>query len=92
MGKIELHLYGELRKYTGQTAYNQDSIAEVEISEGSTVADALGTLGVGTELVGLAFVNGQLSRPSRQVADGDRVGVFPPSMRLLYKWYFDEKT
>ncbi|MHA1679050.1 MAG: hypothetical protein ACTSW3_09780 [Promethearchaeota archaeon] len=37
------------------------------------------------------FVNGIYSGKNKKVRDGDRVGLFPKRMALLYKWYFPVK-
>jgi hypothetical protein len=37
------------------------------------------------------FVNGQLCALSKEIKDGQRVGVFPDDMALLYKWYFPKQ-
>jgi hypothetical protein len=40
---------------------------------------------VGTNI----FLNGELSGLGRKVIDGDRLGIFPDDMQLLYRWYFN---
>jgi len=37
------------------------------------------------------FVNGTYSGFKKRVKDGDRVGLFPKRMGLLYKWYFTKE-
>ena len=37
------------------------------------------------------FLNGEYSNLSRPVRDGDRLGIFPYDMQLLYKWHFKKK-
>jgi hypothetical protein len=37
------------------------------------------------------FVAGELCALSKNVEDGQRVGVFPDDMALLYKWYFNKQ-
>jgi len=37
------------------------------------------------------FIEGELCGLWRPLNDGERVGVFPDDMALLYKWYFPKK-
>ncbi|MHB1007361.1 MAG: MoaD/ThiS family protein [Chloroflexota bacterium] len=87
---VELHLYGKLRRYAAEQAYDKDSVVALALPEGATLADALAALGIAVAEIGQAFVNGELSLPTRILLDGDRVGLFPENMSLLYKWYFRE--
>jgi len=38
------------------------------------------------------FVNGRYATLETRLADGDRLGIFPDDMQLLYKWYFDPQS
>ena len=37
------------------------------------------------------FLNGEYSKPTRHVRDGDRLALFPDDMQVLYRWYFVKK-
>ena len=36
------------------------------------------------------FLNGEYSGLGRLVKDGDRLGIFPDNMQLLYRQYFEK--
>lgn len=82
---IEVHLYGRLRRLAPQSGVHRPSIAWVDLPEG-TVAQALAVLGIERAAVGNIFVNGRYdAQPwDRTVRSGDRLGVFPTDMRMLY--------
>jgi hypothetical protein len=88
---IELHLYGKLRRFTGQQAATGDSVLSVTWREGDSIGDILTRLGVPHDETSNIFVNGELCALSKTIQDGQRVGVFPDDMALLYKWYFPKK-
>lgn len=48
------------------------------ISPGETVATLIGRLGIPAEEVRIVFVNGANADLDQPLADGDRVGIFPP--------------
>lgn len=48
------------------------------VPEGSTAADLIRGLGIPLEDVTVLFVNGVHAEPDRVLAEGDRVGLFPP--------------
>ncbi|MDP6402468.1 MAG: hypothetical protein QF467_02845 [SAR202 cluster bacterium] len=86
---VEVHLYGKLRRVAEDC---QDMAGEcalsVDVDEDSTIANVVTRLGLDLEETSNIFLNGQLSAPTRTVAPGDRLGVFPSDMATLYKWYF----
>ena len=86
--KIEVHLYGMLRAAAGCQDKSKDCMTVVGVPEDATIAGVLAELGIPLEHTSNIFLNGQLSLPKREVSDGDRLGVFPSDMALLYKWYF----
>ena len=90
---IELHLYGKLRRFTDNRNPSRDSIASVPVKNGDSIETIVQRIGIPLEEVGTnIFLNGEYSALSRKVSDGDRLGVFPDDMKLLYKWYFDKKS
>lgn len=82
---IEVHLYGWLRRHAAQSSVQRPSIAWVDLPEG-TVAQVLGILGIERQAVGNVFINGRYDPAAleRIVRSGDRIGVFPTNMRMLY--------
>ncbi len=86
---IEIHLYGKLRRFADEQDPTGDSVLHVPITEGDTIIDVVKRVGIPREELGRnIFLNGQLSALSRRVKDGDRLGLFPWDMSLLYRQYF----
>jgi len=84
---IEVRLYGSLRRFAENPAVTAESIAWIPAEPGDTVAAVLRRLGIDPEQeVGTVFVNGCYASTAlqRAVQDGDRLGVFPRNMSLLY--------
>jgi molybdopterin converting factor small subunit len=83
---IEVHLYGHLRRFAANAAVNTESIAQVAWHKGDTVADVLTRLGVDHAQVSNIFINGTYHYRAREMRlnDGDRLGIFPRNMCLLY--------
>ncbi|SNB51661.1 MoaD/ThiS family protein [Thermoflexus hugenholtzii] len=84
---IEVHLYGELRRYAGKTDPREEAVLRIPYREGLTVADLLREIGIDPEReVSNIFINGRYDyhARSRLLRDGDRLGVFPRNMGMLY--------
>jgi molybdopterin converting factor small subunit len=89
---IELHLYGKLRRFTDNQDPSRDSIVSVPVKEGDTIEKIVRRIGIPVEEIGNnIFLNGEYSALERKVKDGDRLGIFPDDMQLLYKWYFSKR-
>jgi hypothetical protein len=82
---IEVHLYGRLRRLAAQSDVHRPSTVRVDQGE-ATVGQVLAALGLDQAAVGQVFINGRYyAAPFEQVVrSGDRLGVFPPDMRMLY--------
>lgn len=84
---VEVRLYGSLRRFAPEPAVIGESIVRVPFAPGETVEAVLIRLGVDPSLeVSNVFVNGRyhyhaLGMPA---SDGDRLGVFPKNMGMLY--------
>lgn len=74
--KIEVQLFASLGRYAPEGAGTAP--LAVTLDEGATVGTLLDRLGVPSEVVKLAFVNGVHATAETALEDGDRVGVFPP--------------
>ena len=55
------------------------------------ISDILKKLSIEENETSHIFVNGTYSGFKKRVKDGDRVGLFPKRMGLLYKWYFTKE-
>ena len=84
---VEARLFGSLRRFAPEPTVIGESIACVPFVPGETVEAVLIRLGVDPSLeISNVFVNGRyhylaLGMP---VSDGDRLGVFPKNMGMLY--------
>ena len=88
---IEVHLYGKLRRFTDNQDPTGDSIIYTRVEEEDTIEDIIRHIGIPHEALGSnIFLNGEYSALGRKVKDGDRLGVFPNDMQLLYRWYFSK--
>ena len=86
---IAVHLYGKLRRFAEDRDARSDSVVSVPWRDGDTVAAVVDRIGIPREELGAnLFVNGRYATLQSQVADEDRLGLFPDDMQLLYKWYF----
>lgn len=89
---IEVHLYGELRRFTDTQDPSRDSIVYISVKNEDTIEDIVRRIDIPREAIGSnVFLNGEYSALERKVKDGDRLGIFPTDMQLLYKWYFSKK-
>lgn len=86
MASVEIRLYGRLRLYAPAQDPQADSVVALAVPEGETVEGALRRIGIDRrQEVSHIFVNGALSDDGAlALSDGDRVGVFPKNMGLLY--------
>jgi hypothetical protein len=90
--KLEIHLYGRLRRFTENPASGKPSVINIDVPGGITIRGALEKAGVPTEEVGTnIFLNGMYSSLDRAIEEGGRLGVFPDDMNLLYKWHFEKE-
>jgi len=89
---MEVHLYGKLRRFSQQHDPKRESIVFVKVEKGNTIRDIIESLNIPLNEVGTnIFLNGEYSGLARRVKEGDRLGLFPDDMQLLYRWYFVRK-
>ncbi|HET6477488.1 MAG TPA: hypothetical protein VFF92_00235 [Dehalococcoidales bacterium] len=90
---IEVHLYGKLRRFTDNQDPSQDSIINIPVKNDDSIESIVQRIGIPLEELGSnIFLNGEYSALERKVSNGDRLGIFPDDMKLLYKWYFDKAS
>jgi molybdopterin converting factor small subunit len=86
---IDVHVYGKLRRFSSSVDPKSQSVVSVEWQDGNTVGQIIDRLGIPLAEVGSnVFLNGRYADLDSPVQDGDRLGLFPDDMQLLYKWYF----
>ncbi|MFQ6057272.1 MAG: MoaD/ThiS family protein [Anaerolineae bacterium] len=83
---IEVRLYGVLRHYAENKEVTGESIVYVPLEGQDTVQDVLKRIGIEPQEVSNIFINGTYASTAlkSRVQDGDRLGVFPRNMGLLY--------
>ncbi len=69
--KVKVKLFATLKQYGPEEQ-------ELEIPDGSTVADLVGLLKIPREIPLLRIVNSLHVRPEHRLKDGDTVALFPP--------------
>jgi molybdopterin converting factor small subunit len=87
---IHLRIFGDLRKKV-----QKNSVAgaipltlDLDVLEVKNITDILEKFSIEKSETSHIFVNSVYAGFSKKVKDGDRVGIFPKNMSLLYKWYF----
>ncbi|MFX1373404.1 MAG: MoaD/ThiS family protein [Promethearchaeota archaeon] len=83
---IKLKLYGDLREKIIQSSYSIGIPSSIDIKiEGiSTVSDLLNKFGINKEEISHIFVNNIYSTPKKEIKDGDRIGIFPKRMGIIF--------
>ena len=84
---VEVHLYGDLRRFAENKEVDADSVAWVPWQSSDTVQTVLERLGIEpAQDVSNVFVNGTYFYNARLMAvqDDQRLGVFPKNMGALY--------
>ncbi|MEW6111174.1 MAG: MoaD/ThiS family protein [Thermodesulfobacteriota bacterium] len=74
--KISVVLGGHLRHEASPGPQNRT----VELPTGSQVSDLVSHLGLTDERVKIILLNGRAVDPAAPLADGDRIGLFPPEL------------
>lgn len=72
----------------GVVAPSEDAVHYLPVDAGMTIGGVLARLGIDPGQVSHLFLNGEYSGVRRRVWPGDRLGVFPRDMALLYRQYF----
>jgi molybdopterin converting factor small subunit len=87
---IQLKIFGDLRKKVQQNVepHGVPITLSLDASEIENIADILEKFSIEKKETSHIFVNGIYAGFTKKVKEGDRVGIFPKNMGLLYKWYF----
>ncbi|MBU1277357.1 MAG: MoaD/ThiS family protein [Proteobacteria bacterium] len=60
------------------TGYDPHAGLELEFAPGESAEGLIRRLGLDPERIKIIMVNGRSAAPEQELADGDRVGLFPP--------------
>jgi molybdopterin converting factor small subunit len=87
---ILVKIFGELRKKIKDKTIKDNNPLNIKLEPAkvNTISDILNYFSIEKDETSHIFVNGVYSGFDKRVKDGDRVGLFPKNMSLLYKWYF----
>ncbi len=72
MIQIDLKLFVTLSKY------HPNGSGGVDVAEGTSVEKLIRDFGIPEKTVKLIFINGKKAPATRVLAEGDRLGLFPP--------------
>lgn len=83
---INIKLYGDLREKAPRLNSDNRSPSTLHIkTEGiKTVYDILNKFGITLEEISHIFINSKYSGPGKEVKNGDRIGIFPKRMGLIF--------
>jgi len=83
---IKVKLYGDLREKEPQhnSCAGAPSALIIEDNEIETVFDILKKFNIEETEISHIFVNHKYSEPRKEIKDGDRVGLFPKNMGLIF--------
>ena len=87
---ILVKIFGELREKVNNQAIKDNNPLNIQLEAEKVhfISDILNLFSIEKEETSHIFVNGVYSGFDKSVKHGDRVGIFPRRMCLLYKWYF----
>ena len=74
--RVKVRLFATLVNYV--PGVNPGVPFEVELPEGTTLADLMNQLNLPQKEVKVAFVNGRIEPIDFRLQHGDEVGIFPP--------------
>lgn len=83
---ITIKLFGDLREKLTHLKddVGHPSALSIEIDEMKTVLDILKKFSIVQEEISHIFVNNIYSSPKKEIKDGDRIGIFPKRMGLIF--------
>ncbi|MFX0036442.1 MAG: MoaD/ThiS family protein [Candidatus Hermodarchaeota archaeon] len=83
---ITIKLYGDLREKLPHLKDNTciSGTLNFDVEGIETVSDVLNKLNITQEEISHIFVNHKYSRDKREVKNGDRIGIFPKRMGIIF--------
>lgn len=74
--QVNVKLFASLQRYKPEVFAGE--VFQVELPDGSTLADLVALLEIRANEVKVMFVNGRARAEIYRLKDGDEVGIFPP--------------
>lgn len=65
---IQVHLYGDLRRYGNQPLASQDTVVEICVSDNATVGQVLEEIGIDPKEIAHIFLNSRLLKAGSSMA------------------------
>ena len=83
---ITVKLYGKLREHVRETSIEKGFPATlyIEIRDSRSIFDILDELEIDEREISHIFMNGVFTGSGTQIKDGDRIGIFPTNMALMF--------
>jgi len=83
---ITVKLYGKLREQVRETSIEKGLPATlyIEIGDSRSIFDILYKLEIDENEISHIFANGIYTGSGTQIKDGDRIGIFPSNMALMF--------
>ena len=81
-----IKLYGDLKsKLLDLPNYNRESnTLRIKLNNVKNITDILGKLSIKKEEISHIFVNNKYSGLEKELKEGDRIGIFPKRMGILF--------
>ena len=81
---LDVHLFGDLRKYSDAKRMTDDSVVFIEFVENEKIDELIVRMGITLEEIGEVFVNHTVVTLDTPVQkDESRIAIFSSGMRLL---------
>lgn len=83
---IKVKLYGDLRKKVSRLN-NETGLPitlDIETNGITTVFDIIEKFSIPQEEISHIFINNKYSGPQKEIKNGDRIGIFPKRMGLIF--------
>lgn len=90
---LTVKLFGDLRKKISNEHIAGGTPFVITINQKGleSISDVLRHINIKKCETSHIFTNGIYSGFTKKIEDGDRIGIFPKNMALLYKWYFKKE-
>ena len=83
---LTIKLYGSLREKYKTLAFNgeNNNSIKINVKKNHRVSDILDKLGISESEISHIFVNSRYSGIGKEIKDGDRIGIFPKNMAIIF--------
>jgi molybdopterin converting factor small subunit len=83
---ITIKLYGDLREKISPLTnkFGLPTTLNIEVNDIKRVSDILNKYNITTEEISHIFVNSKYSNTEKEIKNGDRIGLFPKRMGLIF--------